>query len=148
MSHAPPFRFHDGGRKAAGFKGETGDCVCRAIAIAAELSYGNVYELLKEAASFERPRKGDSRSHPRTGVKIQTVHRIMSWLGWKWTPTMEIGSGCKVHVRADELPSGRLILSLSKHVAAFIDGELWDTSDISRGGTRCVYGYWSKEGEA
>jgi len=36
-------------------------------------------------------------------------------LGWKWTPTMRIGQGCKVHLRADELPVGRLIVSVSRH---------------------------------
>jgi hypothetical protein len=30
------FNYNDGGREAAGFKGFTGDCVCRAIAIATE----------------------------------------------------------------------------------------------------------------
>jgi hypothetical protein len=33
------FRYDDGGRKAAGFKGRAGDCVTRAIAIAAQLPY-------------------------------------------------------------------------------------------------------------
>jgi len=68
----------------------------------------------------------------------------MADLGWEWTPTMQIGSGCTVHVRKDELPSGRLILRLSKHYAAFIDGVLHDTHDGRRDGTRCVYGYWKK----
>jgi len=38
----------------------------------------------------------------------------------------------------------RLILSLSKHLAAMVDGVVHDTHDPSRGGTRCVYGYWSE----
>ena len=71
----------------------------------------------------------------------------MRELGFVWTPTMTIGSGCKVHVRPDELPSGRLILALSGHYAAFIDGEVHDTHDSSRDGSRCFYGYWSR-GEA
>ena len=60
---------------------------------------------------------------------------------------MSIGSGCKVHLRADELPSGRLIVSLANHVVAVIDGVLHDTHDSSRDGTRCVYGYWKLEQE-
>jgi hypothetical protein len=55
---------------------------------------------------------------------------------------MAVGSGCKVHLRADELPSGRLIVRVSHHFAAVIDGVIHDTHDCSRGGTRCVYGYW------
>ena len=57
---------------------------------------------------------------------------------------MAIGSGCKVHLRADELPSGRLIVSVSKHLTAVIDGVIHDNHDPSRDGTRCVYGYFSK----
>jgi hypothetical protein len=34
----PIWQFDDGGRGAAGFKGKTGDCVCRAIAIATGIS--------------------------------------------------------------------------------------------------------------
>ena len=68
----------------------------------------------------------------------------MADLGWEWTPTMQIGSGCTVHVKKDELPEGRLILRLSGHYAAVIDGELHDSFDSSRNGTRCVYGYWKK----
>jgi hypothetical protein len=64
-------------------------------------------------------------------------------LGWQWTPMMKIGSGCKVHLRADELPSGRIIARVTKHLVAVIDGVIHDTHDCSRGGTRCVYGYWS-----
>jgi len=40
---------------------------------------------------------------------------------------MAIGSGRTVHVRAEELPSGRLVLNLSRHLAAFINGVLQDT---------------------
>jgi hypothetical protein len=34
---------------------------------------------------------------------------------------------------------------VSKHYCAVIDGVIHDTSDPSRDGTRCVYGYWIKE---
>ena len=70
----------------------------------------------------------------------------MTSLGFIWHPTMQIGSGCKVHLRADELPPGRLVVMVSKHSAAVIDGVLHDTHDCSRNGTRCVYGYWKLQG--
>jgi hypothetical protein len=60
---------------------------------------------------------------------------------------MSIGSGCQVHLRADELPSGRLIVSVSRHVVAVIDGIIHDNHDCSRGGTRCVYGYWKPQAD-
>jgi hypothetical protein len=37
---------------------------------------------------------------------------------WTFHPTMSIGSSCEAHLRAKELPAGRLIVRLSMHVAA------------------------------
>jgi hypothetical protein len=59
---------------------------------------------------------------------------------------MRIGSGCKVHLAKDELPNGRLIVRVSKHITAVINGVIHDTHDFSRDGTRCVYGYFTKAG--
>ena len=42
------FVFHDGGRAAAGYKGKTGDCVARSIAIATGKPYQEVYEALNQ----------------------------------------------------------------------------------------------------
>ena len=136
---------NDGGRKEAGYKGQTGDCGTRAIAIATGLPYQEVYDLVIEISKRDRITKNKKdRSHPRTGIWIESMHRIMKHLGWQWTPTMFIGSGCKVHVNADELPEGTLMLRLSGHYAVVKDGVLYDTYDSSRNETRCVYGYWSK----
>jgi hypothetical protein len=44
---------------------------------------------------------------------------------------------------ASELPQGALLVKVSKHLTAVIDGVIHDTHDCSRGGTRCVYGYFS-----
>lgn len=145
------FIFNDGGRSAAGYKGFTGDCVVRAIAIATESDYQQIYKALgrtaREYSESSRNRvarailkKGPS---PRDGVHRQVYEKyITETLGWKWRSLMGIGTGCQVHLRADELPKGRLILRLSKHLAAFVDGQLHDTYDCSREGTRCVYGYF------
>lgn len=132
----------DGGRADAGYRGTTGDCGCRAIAIALDLPYREVYDLIIDYARSERPNARRRRSHPRTGVHHSLMRRILDDYGWRWTATMTIGSGCRVHVRADELPGGRLILNLSRHYAAMIDGVVHDTHDPSRDGTRCVYGFW------
>lgn len=141
-----PFQESDGGRSHAGYKGEAGDCAVRAVAIATQLPYQQIYDEINRLAQRERKgKRKDSISNARTGVHKVTMVRLMNDLGWTFTPTMSIGSGCKVHLRPDELPKGRLILSLSRHYAAFIDGVLYDMSDCSRGGTRCVYGYWSKK---
>lgn len=134
--------YDDGGRSAAGYKGEAGDCVTRAIAIAAEIPYQEVYDLINEFAARERPRGGKRRSSARTGVFRPTCRAVIAHLGWEWTPTMAIGSGCTTHLRSDELPAGRLIASVSKHLCAVVDGVVHDISDPRRGGTRCVYGYY------
>ena len=142
------FVYDDGGRAAAGFKGTTDDCVCRAISIAVQLPYKEVYDLINEFGKRERSSKRRSgKSSARTGVYKSTERNIMEHLGWKWTPTMQIGQGCKVHLKPEELPKGRIIVILSKHSAAVVDGVLHDTYDSSRDGTRCVYGYYSKEGQ-
>ena len=144
--------YNDGGRKDAGYRGETDDCVVRAIAIAADLPYQDIYGLVNEQAKAERFTRGrvgflsatGRGSSARTGVLKVTTWRVLESLGWVWTPTMQIGSGCTVHLKADELPRGRLIVSVSKHMVAVIDGVIHDTHDSTRNGTRCVYGYWRK----
>lgn len=137
------FVYDDGGRKAAGFKGTTGDCGVRAVAIATGEAYRTVYDQFNELAKTERiTKRQKTRSNARTGIRRPTMHRYMRSIGWAWVPTMLIGSGCKVHVAPAELPSGRLVLNLSEHYAAFVDGQLRDIYDCSRDGTRCVYGYW------
>jgi hypothetical protein len=135
----------DGGRETAGYKGLTGDCAVRSIAIATERPYQEIYDRMNTfIQSYERKsRERRTRSSSRTGVYKATMRAFMDReLGWLWTPTMEIGTGCTVHVRADELPYDRLVLSLSGHYTAFINGQIRDTHDPSREGTRCVYGYW------
>ena len=134
------FQYNDGGRSAAGYRGRVRDCATRAIAIATGLSYQEIYRALAEEAAAEADAR--RRNHPRTGLRKDTVKRYLRRLGWRWTPTMHIGSGCQVHLRGGELPAGRLIVAVSKHVCAVIDGVLHDTHDCSRGGRRCVYGYW------
>lgn len=133
------FALSDGGRAHAGFRGEApGDCVARAIAIAADLPYREVYDELALRCSF----LGRARS-ARDGVPRKVYDPYLADLGWAWTPTMQVGKGCTVHLRRDELPSGRLICRLSRHLCAVIDGVVYDTHDPSRAGTRCVYGYWT-----
>jgi len=127
--------YDDGGREAAGYKGQTGDCVTRSVVIVGGFEYGAVYDELKAQLG-----KGHS---PRDGILKNIWQPSVNSLGWTWTPTMAIGSGCKIHLRADELPTGRLLVSVSRHLTAVIDGTAYDTHDPSREGTRCVYGYWT-----
>ena len=145
---------NDGGRSASGFKGDTGDCVVRAIAIASGLDSGDgyraVYNLMRDRnADYVATRRGKvanklkkKGSTPRNGNFKAVYHQLILDLGFEWTPTMSIGSGTTVHLRSDELPKGNLICRLSKHIAAVKDGVLHDNYNCSRGGTRAVYGYY------
>lgn len=140
------FKHNDGGREASGFKGTTGDCVTRAIAIATGKPYKEVYDALNLLAESERTGKRKKKvSNSRTGVYRVTYEKYLKSLGWKFVPTMHFGQGCTVHMRADELPSGTIICRLSKHLSTVIDGVAHDIYDPSRGGSRCVYGYFIKE---
>lgn len=139
---------NDGGRMAAGFKGKTGDCVTRAIAIAANRPYQEVYDGLNAYKASMRQTKRVRGSSARTGVSRAVYDAYLKTRGWQWIPTMAIGSGCRVHLRDGELPMGRLIVRLSGHMATVIDGVLHDAYDSSRNGSRCVYGYYVQPKDA
>jgi hypothetical protein len=129
---------NDGGRAAAGFEGIAGDCVTRAIAIVSGLPYKEIHDSLTEWQGWDADAGGNRQGHFNT-------RKFLENLGFQWVPLMKIGSGCKVHLRADELPNGKLIVRVTHHLTAVIDRVLYDTYDCSREGTRCVYGYYTKE---
>lgn len=169
---AEGFVFDDGGRREAGYRGKAGDCVCRAVAIAAQLPYHQVYSALAEGNSTQRKTK-KTRSTARSARNGIYTNRkwfkdYMASLGAVWTSTMQIGSGCKVHLCADELPDGRIVARVSGHMTAVIYGVIHDTYDPRREAhyvqpnnrplresewlnengicgvsRRCVYGYWT-----
>lgn len=144
---ALPWQYDDGGRADAGFKGSAGDCVCRALTIAAGESYQAVYDILAEGnATQRRSRRSRARGRRSARDGINTgrkwFHGLMRSRGFKWTPAMAIGTGCKHHLRTGEVPAN-CIAVVSKHWVAVVDGVMRDTHDPSRGGTRCVYGWWA-----
>jgi hypothetical protein len=139
------FIFDDGGRAAAGFKGTAGDCVCRALAIATGKPYREVYDALNALGVNERVgSRKRGKSSARYGVYKPATRKYLQSIGWRWVPTMQIGSGCKVHLDATELPAGRIIVSVSGHITTMIDGVIRDTYDPRRAGGRCVYGYFTQ----
>jgi hypothetical protein len=166
MTEKMPFIADDGGREAAGFKGTAGDCVARAVAIAAELPYAEVCRALADGMGSQRVTKHTKSRHARKASARNGVSTRRKWfkdymaaLGFEWTPTMAIGQGCKVHLVAGELPGGRLIVAVSRHYTAVIDGAVHDTYDPQRHSVeigvkdgvpyrkeydRCVYGFWSR----
>lgn len=127
-----PWEYDDGGRSAAGYRGDAGDCVVRSLAIATETPYQEVYDDLRQ-------RIGGT---PRDGVAKKHAGAYLTERGYEWVAKMSIGSGCTTHLAVGELPAGRLVCRLSRHLVAVVDGVVRDTYDPTRDGTRCVYGYW------
>lgn len=138
------FVYNDGGRTKKRTK-KTGDCVVRAIAIATGKDYDDVADEVVRRANSARRNSRKSRSCPEKGVFRALYEPMLADWGWKWVAVSGIGTGCKMHMRADELPDAVIICRVSKHLACVKHGVLHDTYDCSRGGTRCVYGYFIKE---
>ena len=154
------FTYNDGGRSKH-FKAEhVGDCVTRAIAIATQRDYKEVYDRLNEMAKKEslKHHRGHKRSNSRNGVFKETWKRYLKEIGWVHHKTCEIGSRSdKVKFVDGSLPEeGRLIVQLSRHLTCLVDGVINDTYDCSKkeyydresgdlvtNDERCVYGYWT-----
>lgn len=168
------FIYNDGGRAAAGYKGHTGDCVCRSICIATGLPYKEIYNRLAQGNATQRRSKHTTKGRKTAAHGINTTRQwfkdYMKELGFQWVPTMKIGQGCKVHLNENELPKGKLVVAVSKHYTAVIDGVIHDIynpsergstvyplgcTDLPKGAVlmengngyvyapeRCVYGYY------
>src|SRR5690606_16014381 len=77
------WQYNDGGRRESGFKGEAGDCVARAVAIAMDRPYRDVYNDLNAFAKECECRK-KRRSSARTGYQMDTLRAYMEKQGWRW----------------------------------------------------------------
>ena len=94
----------------------------RAIAIATEKPYREVHdELTAIGWNYRHTYWRDADGLFVPGEEAQRRERAyIASLGLQWHPTMRIGSGCKVHLRADELPSGRIIARVTRHFGHLI----------------------------
>lgn len=143
----------DGGRPA-GFSRNAGDCVVRAVAVVTGLPYQTVYDALEarqldwystSRSSYARRARETGGVHPpRRGVPKAVWKAYLDELGFRKVVTKQVGSRKAVHLRDGELPMGRLLVQVSKHLVAVVDGVVHDTHDPTRGGTRMVYAYWVK----
>ena len=128
------YKFNDGGRKAAGFKGIAGDCGARAMAIALGLDYKQTYKELAQANADN----GRAKS-ARNGVKKDIYSEVLKRYGWVWmkAPTF---TGRKA--RCSDMPAGVVIAKQAHHFVAVIDGVANDSWDSTG---RMVYGYWAQK---
>ena len=136
----------DGGRTEAGYKGKARDCGVRALAVALQIPYKEVYMRVNDLKKTTKipAKKKQKKGSAREGMHTEVMDAFLEDHGWSWTATMLFGQGCTTHLCKDELPSGRIIVRVTKHFACVVDGVLHDDHDCSRDGRRCVYGYWSK----
>lgn len=147
---ALPFEYNDGGRLEAGFTGSNiRDCVARSISIVSGVPYMDVYSALADGNASQ---KATSRTPKRTKTAAKGIFTKRKWfqdymrsLGFVWVSTQSFNSKKRTYLRKGALPPGRLVVAVSKHYTAVIDGVINDTHDCGRNGQRCVYGYWTKD---
>lgn len=149
-SRALPLVIDDGGRAEAGYRGTCGDCVVRAIAIAGQRPYKEVYNEIAEINLLTRKakfRKMVGRKTARYGIHTEAplFTRYMQANGWAWIGMQSRRNSPPVKFCRGSLPGGRIIVAISGHYSAVIDGVIHDTYDGSRDGTAIVNGCWVRE---
>ena len=135
------FIYDDGGRENY-YKGKNvGDCAVRAIAIALERDYKQVYDDLKKLNNGESCRNGTPK---------KVWKKYLTQNGWHTlSGVCEIGQDYKLHICDDDLKHyinkyDTMILNVSRHLTTIKNGALRDTYDSSRDGSRMIYQIWVK----
>ena len=152
------FKYNDGGRSEYFKAKDVGDCVTRAIAIAMRKDYKEVYDELNRRSKADRSKR-HGKGSSRDGVYKSVWKKYLKDAGWIYVTTCGFGSRAKKLRFVDgALPAkGRLIVQLSGHLTALIDGVVndtydcsrqqyvdWATGDVVTNDERCVYGYWKE----
>ena len=138
--------YNDGGKSLTGRKGNSGDCVVRAMAIALDLDYDYCYKVLAQANKDA----GYTKS-ARDGLQRTTYEKVFNKHGWFWTSAPknlwvwdeDNYMYLNRKARHKDMPKNkRVIARMSKHIAAIVDQEIHDIFDSSY---KMVYGYWEKK---
>lgn len=112
---------------------KTGDCVVRALAIAEDKKWLDVYdELCKEGRKLY--------DMPNMKNTFETYLTARGWTKQRM-PKHANGKRYTLQQLADEKPKGTLIISVAKHLATVKDGNLLDTWNCGR---KCVGNYYTK----
>lgn len=137
------YEYDDGGRKENGFKGDTGDCVPRAIAIllratgygTALACYRDAYNCMAQAmkdngyaasgnAYATRTRKTAKKSGQKSSRDVQRV--VIEGFGFV---NVKLPAGARPTYTEAFERYGNCIVSTRKHMAAVVDGNLRDLFD-------------------
>ena len=127
------YRYDDGGRAAAGFKGHTGDCVVRAIAILTGIPYLDVYRRMAAAmkqAGYSA--SGDGyRQRPREALKPRLpVRKIQNFVKTSYgLRRVNLGLGSRPTYTETWRLHGDCLAGTAKHISAIVDHTLRDTFD-------------------
>ncbi len=145
------FKEHDGGRKEAGFKGQTGDCGIRAAAIATGVPYRVVYDelfarqkLYHSTSRRKAVKKAASRTvgaSPRGGIWKEVLDPYLTEFGATYVPLAGIGlKPVRVKDVADRWPDKTVVMRLARHFSAMVEGvnlDTWKQHEEKR-----VYAVW------
>ena len=114
------YKYNDGGRKDAGFKGDTGDCVTRAISIVTRLDYRDVYDELNR---LTREMTGGLYRSVRDGCTTPVTHRFLTEQGY----TLSLRS--REYLGETYTYQDEVIAVMARHWCAVIDDVVQDTWD-------------------
>lgn len=142
-----PWQCHDGGRKAAGYKGTTRDCVVRAIAIVTGEPYKSVYKelhALAKANPMWGQRRDPKKCSPRYGVYEKHSSAFLASRGWKWVPVDDLVPNAGDDDTFPDLGK-YAIINIPQHFMAIVDGVVLDQWSPSGWRRPQVLGAWVKE---
>lgn len=127
------FQLNDGGRSLAGYSGQTGDCVVRALTIALDGSYINMHSHLNQMA-WELEKSQRSKSGAATGFYNSTLSHMMKKFKFKWV---------KNRTKSFSIPNkGTYIVAFPTHVCVVKNGTIHDTHNPFNELGNFVLGYW------
>lgn len=107
-----------------------GDCVKRAITVAAQMDYMEVQRQLNRHKRITGAKSFNSEYNPHHYVET-VLHGIkLSFPAIKGQQRMNGQTFC------EQYPHGRYILNMAKHWSCCVDGVIYDTWDCSN---KCVY---------
>ena len=155
------YRFDDGGRSRAGYKGDVPDCVARATSIVLNLDYDKTLKTFQNL-NFEWQKYLANKRHfagrvnfratqnqefnpvlisenfrsVAFGVPTTMAHMVYEDLGFQYKSTWAKGLFISTYtdlVNYGLLPhEGSLVLKFRGHVSAVVDGVIYDTFDTRK----------------
>ncbi len=126
----PSYEHHDA---SAGERQDQSDCQVRALSTARGIGYWAAWELLYKIQGERRCCSMQLVEALRDGDERLCVVRPLKFAAVRGKPRMIGKQFCAEH------PTGRYILRMAHHVAAVVDGVLYDTWNSTG---KCVYGAW------